>query len=42
MFHTCPEDVAVALGAVARSPPSHDVQDVYFSTRQLGDVTTGL
>lgn len=42
MFRTCPEDVAVALGAITCSSPSHDVQDVYFSTWQVGDVTADL
>ena len=42
IFHTCPGEFRVTLGAVADSSFSSDVQEVIFSTRQIGDVTAGV
>lgn len=41
-FYTRPDDVNFALRAVARSPLSHDQQEEYLSTGQIGDVTAGF
>lgn len=39
---TCHDNVLIALGAVASSSLCHNLQNVHFSTRQIGDATSGV